>query len=38
MKKSLSIISIVLDVVCEVLLLPFHVMKAIADIVAEIKK
>ena len=38
MKKSLSIISIILDVVCEVLLLPFHVMKAIADIVAELKK
>lgn len=38
MKKSLAIISIVLDVVCEMLLLPFHVMKAVVDIVTELKK
>ena len=37
MKKSLIILSIILDVVCEMLLLPFHVVKAISDVVSELK-
>lgn len=38
MKKYLNVLTIVLEIVCEIVLLPFHVIKAILDILNEISK
>lgn len=36
--KSLNIFSIILELACEIVLLPFHVLKAISDVITELRK
>lgn len=38
MNKSLQILSIILDVICEIALIPFHIIKAISDVVETLNK
>ncbi len=38
MKKALNIFSIILEVICEIVLLPFHILKAVCSIVDELRK
>ena len=38
MKKYLKILTIILEVICEIVLLPFHILKAVLDILSELKK
>ena len=36
--KFLNVIGIVLEIVTEIVLLPFHILKAISDVVVEIRR
>ena len=36
--KTLNVLSIVLEIVCEIVLLPFHIIKAIFDIIETLHK
>ena len=38
MKKLFNITSIILEVICEIVLLPFHIVKAMLNIAEELKK
>lgn len=38
MNKNLKILTILADFVCELVLIPFHVIKAILDIYNELKR
>ena len=38
MKNNLNILSIIIDVVCEIIVLPFHILKAVLDIFTILKK
>lgn len=38
MKNYLNILSIIIEIVCEIILLPFHILKAILDIFTILKK
>lgn len=36
--KTVNIVSIVLEIVCEIVLLPFHVIKAICNVIKELTR
>lgn len=38
MKKLFNVTSIILEVICEIVLLPFHIVKAMINITEELKK
>ena len=38
MKKLFNITSIILEVFCEIVLIPFHIIKAMLNVAEELKK
>ncbi len=36
--KTINVLSIVLELICEIVLLPFHILKAICEIINELNQ